>query len=101
MERLRSNRALSATLSAVTAEVVGVSLNLAIWFAVHVIWREVVRIKGGPPSLELPVLATLDWTVAALSILALVAVFRLKFGMATVLTGVAALGLALHLVGLA
>lgn len=47
MERLRSNRAISAALSAETAAVVGVSLNLAIWFAVHVIWREVARIEVG------------------------------------------------------
>jgi chromate transporter len=100
MERLRSNRALSAALSAVTAAVVGVILNLAIWFAVHVIWREVARIEAGPLSLEVPVLATLDWAAAALSVLALVAVFRLKLGMATVLAGAAGLGLALHLVSL-
>jgi chromate transporter len=100
MERLRSNRALSAALSAVTAAVVGVILNLAIWFAVHVVWREVARVDAGPLSLELPVLASLDWAAAALSVLALVAVFRLKLGMATVLAGAAALGLALHLAGL-
>ncbi|MDP2087699.1 MAG: chromate transporter, partial [Gemmobacter sp.] len=101
MERLRSNPALAAALSAVTAAVVGVILNLAIWFAIHVVWREVTRIEAGPLSLELPVLGSVDWIAAALSVLALVAVFRLKLGMATVLGGAAALGLALHLVGLA
>lgn len=100
MERLRSNRALSAALSAVTAAVVGVILNLAIWFAIHVIWREVARLEAGALSMELPVVASLDWAAAALAVLALVAVFRLKLGMAFVLTGAAALGLALHLVGL-
>jgi chromate transporter len=101
MERLRSNRALSAALSAVTAAVVGVILNLAIWFAVHVIWREVVTLHAGPLSLELPVMASVNWAAAGLSALALVAVFRLGLGMATVLGGAAALGLALHLAGLA
>lgn len=101
MERLRSNRALSAALSAVTAAVVGVILNLAIWFAVHVIWREVERVEAGPLSLDVPVMATLDWAAAALSVLALIAVFRLKLSMASVLAGAASLGLALHLVGLA
>jgi chromate transporter len=100
MERLRQNHALSAALSAVTAAVVGVILNLAIWFAIHVIWREVTRIEAGPLSMELPVLATVNWPAAALSALALVAVFRLKLGMATVLAGAAGLGLALHVVGL-
>ena len=99
MERLRQNRALSAALSAVTAAVVGVILNLAIWFAMHVVWREVSRIEAGPLSLELPVLASVDWAAAILSVLALLAVFRLKLGMVAVLGGAAALGVALHLAG--
>lgn len=99
MERLRSNRALSAALTAVTASVVGVILNLAIWFAIHVIWREVRRIEAGPLSLELPVLGSIDATAAALSALALIAVFRLKLGMTTVLAGAAGLGVLLHAVG--
>ena len=101
MERLRSNRALSAALSAVTAAVVGVILNLAIWFAIHVVWREVAQVGAGPVSLELPVLASVNGAAAALSALALVAVFRLRLGMVPVLAGAAGLGLALHLAGLA
>ena len=100
MERLRQNRALSAALSAVTAAVVGVILNLAIWLAIHVVWREVARVVAGPLSLELPVIASIDWAAAILSALALLAVFRLKLGMASVLGGAAALGVALHLAGL-
>ncbi|EAQ24706.1 chromate efflux transporter [Roseovarius sp. 217] len=100
MEGLRSNRALSAALTAVTAAVVGVILNLAIWFAVHVIWRQVARIETWPLSLELPVLASIDWAAAAMSLLTLVAVFRLQLGMVTVLGGAATVGLVLHLIGL-
>jgi chromate transporter len=99
MERLRANRALSAALTAVTASVVGVILNLAIWFAVHVIWREVQRIEAGPLSMELPVPGSIDWIAAVLSVLALVAVFRLKLGMTTVLAGAAGLGVCLHAMG--
>lgn len=84
---------------AVTAAVVGVVLNLAIWFAIHVVWLEVFRFEAGPLSMELPVLATIDWAAATLSALALVAVFRLKLGMTTVLGGAALLGIALHFVG--
>jgi chromate transporter len=101
MERLRANTALSAALTAVTAAVVGVILNLAIWFAIHVVWREVTQVEAGPLSLELPILASIEWVAAVMTALALIAVFRLKLGMATVLVGAAALGLALHLVGLA
>ena len=100
MEGLRSNKALSAALSAVTAAVVGVILNLSIWFAIHVVWREVGRIEAGPLSLELPVLTSIDWVAAALSVLALFAVFRLKLGMTTVLGGAALAGIALYVSGL-
>lgn len=100
MEGLRSNRSLSAALTTVTASVVGVILNLAIWFAIHVVWTEVRRVEAGPLSLELPVLGSIDWAAAALSALALIAVFRLKLGMATVLGGAALLGLGLYAFGL-
>jgi chromate transporter len=99
MERLRSNAAPAAALSAVTAAVVGVILNLSIWFAIHVVWRQVLRVDIGPLSIELPVPGSIDWVAAALSVLALIAVFRLKLGMATTLAGAAAIGVALHLAG--
>ena len=60
MEGLRSNRSLAASLSAVTASVVGVILNLSIWFAIHVIWTEVREIDIGPLSLELPVVGSMN-----------------------------------------
>lgn len=101
MERLRKNAALSAALTAVTAAVVGVILNLAIWFAIHVVWRQVLRWEMGPLSLELPVLGSIDWAAAGLSLIALFAVLRLKLGMAVVLGGAAAAGVILHLSGLA
>lgn len=100
MERLRANRALSAALSAVTAAVVGVILNLAVWFALHVIFEELRAARLGPLRLDLPVWSSLDVPAAILSALALVAVFRLKLGMGTVLAGAAALGLLLYLAGL-
>lgn len=100
MEGLRSNKALSAALAAVTAAVVGVILNLAIWFAIHVIWRQVAQVRIGPLSMELPVPGSIDWLAAALAALALIAVFRLKLGMTKVLGGAALTGMALHLAGL-
>ncbi|MBC9245310.1 chromate efflux transporter [Paracoccus sp. 11-3] len=101
MERLRENRALSSALTAVTAAVVGVILNLAIWFAIHVIWRQVFRIEAGPFSMELPVLSSLNWAAAILSALAIFALFRLKLGMTTVLAATAIAGMALYLAGFA
>ena len=99
MERLRRNSALSAALNAVTAAVVGVILNLAIWFAIHVIWREATPWRAGPLSMDLPVPGSIDWAAAGLSGIALVAIFRLKVGMATVLAGAAIGGVALHFLG--
>jgi chromate transporter len=100
IEGLRGNRALAAALTAVTAAVVGVILNLAVWFAIHVVFDRVVRVGAGPLSVELPVLATIDWTAAALTALALVAVFRLRLGLAAVLGGAAAIGALLGVFGL-
>jgi chromate transporter len=80
--------------------VVGVILNLALWFAVHVIWQGVTRVEWGLVSLELPVWATVNWTAAGLTGLALWAVFGLRLGLAQVLGGAAALGLGLHALGL-
>lgn len=101
MERLRRNSALAAALSAVTAAVVGVILNLALWFALHVLWREVFVWEWGPLSVDLPVMASIDWAAAGLSVLTLVAVFSLRLGMVTVLGGAALLGVVLRLAGLA
>jgi chromate transporter len=99
MEGLRKNAVLAAALSAVTAAVVGVILNLAIWFALHVVWQDVSRVSAGPIEMDLPVLSSVNWAAAVLSVLAIVAVFQLKLGMAAVLGGAAALGLLLHLAG--
>jgi chromate transporter len=99
MERLRANLALAAALATVTAAVVGVIVNLALWFAVHVIWQEVARVAWGVMRLEVPVLATVDWAAAGLTVLALWAVFGLRLGLAQVLVGAAAAGLGLHMLG--
>jgi chromate transporter len=100
MERLRANKALSSALSAVTAAVVGVILNLALWFALHVIFAELRPISLGPVSFDMPVLASVNWAALGLTVLALIAVFRFRLGMGTVLGGAALAGLGLSLLGL-
>ena len=59
-----------------------------------------IRVDAGPPWMELPVLGSINWIAALLSVLALIAVFRLKLGMVTVLGGAAAAGVVLYLAGL-
>ncbi len=54
VERLRSNRALSGALAAITAAVVGVILNLAVWFGLHVIFATVDTLRLGTITIASP-----------------------------------------------
>jgi chromate transporter len=92
IETLRGNRALQAALSGVTAAVVGVILNLAVWFALHAMFGEVRNVALGPLQLDLPVLSSLDPWVALLAVAAMVAMFRFHVGMLTTLAGCALAG---------
>jgi chromate transporter len=98
VEALRGNRGLSAALAAITAAVVGVILNLAVWFGLHVLFREVREVRWlGALTLEVPVPGTINLASFLLTLAAVVAVFRLKVGMIPVLAGCAAAGLLLYL----
>jgi len=100
VERLRENRALTAALAAITAAVVGVILNLAIWFAVHTIFRDVRRIRGAGFSFDAPVWTSADPWALLLTVAALAAIFRFGIGMLWTLAGCAAAGAALYFTGL-
>ncbi len=100
VERLRGAKALGGALRAITAAVVGVILSLALWFASHVIFAEHRAVTAGGLDLDLPVAASLDVWALALSVAALVGVFRLKLGLFVVLGGAAAAGVALRVAGL-
>ncbi len=78
IEKLRGNAALSGALSAITAAVVGVILNLAVWFAIHTLFGRVTVLAAGPFHIELPVLATIVLPSALLAAAAAFALFRLK-----------------------
>lgn len=96
VERLAGNKALSAALSAITAAVVGVILNLSVWFALHVLFGEVGRWRFGPLDLPVPRLASFDGWAAALALVAVLAMFRLKIGMLATLALCSCLGLAIR-----
>jgi chromate transporter len=98
IERLRANKALSGALATITAAVVGVILNLALWFGLHVLFREVGYFIAGPISMPLPVAASLDPIGLALSVIAALALFRFRLGMVWTLAAMGALGLILGLV---
>jgi chromate transporter len=94
VEVLRNSKALSAALVAVTAAVVGVILNLAVWFALNVLFAEHWPLHLGALSVEVPVLSSIDWPSLVLASGAAVAVFRLNAGMIPVLLACAAVGIA-------
>jgi chromate transporter len=99
VEKLRGNKALSAALSALTAAVVGVILNLAIWFAIHTVFRQTVPVRAFPLSFDAPNLASVDVWALTLSIAAAVAIFRFKVGMIPTLAASCLAGIALYLAG--
>lgn len=92
IEALRSNKALSAALATITAAVVGVILNLAVWFALHVLFGALREVHAVGATLDIPVLASVNLAALALAIVALLAVFRFKVGMLWVLAGCSLLG---------
>jgi chromate transporter len=100
IEVLRDNKALNGALSAITAAVVGVVLNLAIWFALHTIFREVRPVRGLGFAFDMPVLTSVEPWALALSVAAIVAIFRFKVGMITTLLVCSAVGIGLHFAGL-
>ena len=97
VEALRGARALNAALAAITAAVVGVILNLAIWFGLHVLFRQTTPVRSLGLQLDLPVLSSLDAASLALTLCAAVAIFRFKAGVIPVLLGCAGAGLAYSL----
>ena len=93
METLRNNRALSAALSAITAAVVGVILNLAVWFALHVLFGELHEVRVLGMVIDVPVLSTVNLPSLILTLAAAVAVFWFRIGMLPVLAACSAAGL--------
>lgn len=96
IERLGSNAKLAGALGGVTAAVVGVILNLSLWFALHVIFGRVTPMEYGPFRLWVPELASFDAVAALLAVLAAVLLLRLRLGIMTTLAVTAAAALALH-----
>ncbi|MBU4527232.1 MAG: chromate efflux transporter [Hoeflea sp.] len=94
IERLRSVKWLSAGLAAITAAVVGVISNLAVWFALHVLFADVGEAAFGPFSLPVPDLATLNVAALAIALGAGVALLRYHLNLFLVLGGATLAGIA-------
>jgi chromate transporter len=99
VERLRGNRGLSAALAGITAAVVGVILNLAVWFSLHVLFARVGEMDAGPFHFLVPDWRTLDVASLLIALGAAFALFRLKWGMIPTLAASVAVGVAVRLLG--
>jgi chromate transporter len=98
IEALAAQRRLVAGLAAITAAVVGVIGNLALWFGLHVVFAVTATLRVGPMALDVPVVASLDARAAVLAAVASVLLFGLRWGALAVLALCAASGMALSLV---
>ncbi len=99
IEALRGNKALAGALSAITAAVVGVILNLSIWFALHTLFRQTYPVHQFGLSFDAPVFSSVDLPALILSIAAATAIFRFNIGMLVVLAASCGAGVVMRLAG--
>ena len=97
VEQLRANRRLSGALAAITAAVVGVILNLTLWFALHVLFGQLEEMRAGPLRWYAFDPLRLDLKSAALALVAAFLAFRLHRGLVEMVLVMAALGVAVAL----
>jgi chromate transporter len=96
VELLRGNRALAGALSAITAAVVGVILNLAIWFSIHTLFTTVRTLRGPFFTFEVPELGSINGWAVIIAAAAILAMFRLRLGIIPTLAACSAAGVVLH-----
>ncbi|MBC7635125.1 MAG: chromate efflux transporter [Acetobacteraceae bacterium] len=98
VEKLRDNRALSGALAGVTACVVGVIANLALWFGLHVLFATTTPVRSFGLAFDAPVLTSLDPWALLLAVIAGLALFRFRLGVLPTLGICSAASLMLHFV---
>jgi chromate transporter len=96
VERLRANEQLSGALAAITAAVVGVILNLSVWFALHVLFGKVTEMHAGPLRWYAFDPLALDLRATMLAVIAAVLAFGLHRSLIEVVVSMAALGAAMQ-----
>lgn len=99
IERLRGNVWLGAALTAITAAVVGVILNLSIWFAIHVLFARVDEVQFGLLHLPSPQLDSLNIVALALGAAAMLALLRFHANLLLILAAAGTLGVAAKMLG--
>lgn len=98
VEYLRQHRLLTTALRGISAAVVGVVLNLTLWFATHTLFAEVQTNQWGPVRVLTPQLRSADLAAVSITVLAMLALFRWKIGMLPTLAGAALVGVMLRAV---
>ena len=98
IEALIGNKSLNAALSAITAAVVGVILNLAIWFALHTLFAQVIERHGYGMAVGVPVLSSVNVAALILSVAAMIAMFRFKISMFATLAACSLAGMAYYFI---
>ena len=99
VERLRGQKMLNAMMAAVTAAVVGVIVNLAVWFAMHTLFERHFTIRRWAVQLLLPDLRSIESAAVMITALAVVACFRFKAGTPWILAGCSLVGICVKLTG--
>jgi chromate transporter len=97
IEYWRGNKSLTTALSAITAAVVGVILNLAVWFALQTLFGTVNESVVGPARFFIPIWSTLDVAGLFIAMAAFVALFRFRLSMLVTLAGSALVGIFYYL----
>ncbi len=97
VEQLRANKRLSGALAAITAAVVGVILNLTVWFVLHVLFAGVTEARAGPLRWYAFDPLSIDLKTLALAAIAALLAFRFHRGLVELVAIMAALGISLQL----
>ena len=97
IEKLRGNKALGTVMSSITAAVVGVVLNLAVWFGLNTIFGSLRSVSILGASLQIPVVETINWPSLLITIAAMMALFKFRIGMIYTIAGCALSGVIYHL----
>lgn len=98
VERLRHNRILSSALNGITAAVVGVIANLALYFALHTLFTELISVTAGPLKLTLPELRSVQWRSVGVTAFGCWLIFVLRWSLLRTLGACAVVGAALFLI---
>ena len=96
IEYLRGNKSLTTALSGITAAVVGVVLNLGVWFTIHTVFSEIYTWQGWGIKLDIPVLASADWIAVIIGVASFIALFKFKVDMLKVLAASVVVGIACY-----